>query len=64
MTRILLTPSFAAAVDKQLAAFEPERMMHALGRVRPDGSVLLSHWVTDSDADSCPVCGSRYRTTG
>lgn len=49
---ILLTEEFAQAVDDHLAAFEPERMMHALGRMRPDGSILLSHWALDAEADA------------
>ncbi len=50
--QVLLTREFAQAVDDHLAAFEPERMMHALGRMRPDGSILLSHWVLDAAADA------------
>lgn len=49
---VLLTEDFVRAVDEHLAAHPPERMLHALGRVRPDGSVLLSHWVADADADA------------
>lgn len=49
---ILLTTEFTRAVNEHLAAHPPERMLHALGRVRPDGAVLLSHWVADADADA------------
>lgn len=60
---ILLTTEFARAVDEHLAAHPPERMLHALGRVRPDGSVLLSHWVADAHAEASGA-HVRASTTG
>lgn len=57
---ILLTPDFVQAVDEHIAAHPPERMMHALGRLRPDGSVMLSHWVVDGHADTS---GSHVRAS-
>jgi molybdopterin/thiamine biosynthesis adenylyltransferase len=59
--RVLMTSDFARAIHDHIAVFPPERMVHALGTVRPDGSVLLTHWVADAEADAS---GSHVRASG
>ena len=50
--RVLLSEDLMRQVDDELAVPAPERMVHVLGRSRPDGSVLLTHGLVDGDADS------------
>ncbi|MGR7027211.1 ThiF family adenylyltransferase [Geodermatophilus sp. URMC 62] len=50
-----MSEQLAELIDVELAAVPPERMMHVLGRVRPDGSVLLTHGILDDAAETSHV---------
>jgi len=54
-TKVLINLEILQSINDELAAHEPERLMHALGHVRPDGSVAVTHVLVDADAATSGV---------
>jgi proteasome lid subunit RPN8/RPN11 len=50
--KVLLTPEVITLVDRELAAQPPERLMHVLGTVRPDGSLIVIEGLIDWEAEA------------